>query len=173
MPMYEATLQGQMIEYFSEWFDVRQEVTSLCRKGRIDLIMYHRTDINKKYPFGLELKKKGVKRGGELGQWLNQAKQYTGMVFNEQKIFVFVFPQISHNYLREGVDISGHDVHADGIKGWHYNVNSFLYRCFGIGELQKYKNWKNKEHCRLVLNTNLIWDSSKPAYFNIDKLNVL
>ncbi len=169
----EAATKEQFIKYFSEWFNIRPEVTSECKAGRIDIVMYHKTDMNKEYPFGLELKRKDVKRGTELGAWMVQANGYTKLKFNNQSLRVFVYPQISDRYLKEGSDISQHNVYEDGINGWHYNVNSFLFKAFGIGELQKYKNWKKQSRCRLVINTYPIWDSNDPWRFNIDKLKVL
>ena len=173
MEIPEVQTQTKMFEYFANWFTVYKEVTSKCRKGRIDLILFHKTDLLKRYPFGVEIKRVSIKRGGELGQWLNQARDYTSMSFMDQLIHVFVYPQVSFNYLKEGTDISQHDIFADGIMGLHYNVNSFLYRSFKIGEIQKYKHWKLGWQCRFVMNTFLIWDSANPTYFNIDKLNNL
>lgn len=169
----EETTKEQFIKYFSQWFEIKAEVKSECKAGRIDIRMFHKTDILKQYPFGVELKRKNIKRGTDLGEWVLQASEYAKLKFDNRFLHVFIYPQISDKYLKEGIDISQHDVYADGINGWHYNVNSFLYKAFKIGEVQKYKNWRGKQYCRFVLNNTQIWDSSNPMYFNIDKLNNL
>jgi len=77
----EADIQDRLINYFSKWFHVDFEITSDCRKRRIDIMMFHHTDNDKLYPMGIELKKTNVKRGGDIAKWCNQASDYTKLTF--------------------------------------------------------------------------------------------
>lgn len=165
----EADLHDRLSKYFSNWFDVQFEITSDCRKRRIDILMFHHSDNEKLYPIGIELKKTGVKRGGDIAKWCMQAKDYTTLSFKGFKPTVFIAPQISGWYLDEGERISKHDVELSGYMGSHNNVNSFLYQSFGFGELQKYY-YKNIGCMRLVINTFIIWDCKEPSKLNYSKL---
>lgn len=155
------------------FLDIKPEATSLCRKGRVDVFMTHKTDLLKKYPIAIELKKKGVKGGSELGRWLNQAAGYAKMQFCDHPTRIIVFPQVSFEYLQEGTEIISHDVYSHDMRGVHYNVNSFLWQAFDVGELQKYKTRHGKMAYRIVINCMRVWDSIDPWYFNIDKLDKL
>lgn len=95
------------------------------------------------------------------------------MQFCDYPTRIIVAPQVSFNYLKEGDDISQHDVFSHDMHGVHYNVNSFLWQSFGVGELQKYNNRQGKWRFRIVINCMRVWDSDSPAYFNIDKLDML
>lgn len=168
--MSEADIQDRIIEYFSKWFDVEFEITSDCRKRRIDILMFHHSDSQKLYPIGIELKKTGVKRGGDLAKWCMQAKDYTELSFNGFIPTVFIYPQITGWYLDEGERISKHNVELPGYMGSHNNVNSFLYQSFGFGELQKYYI-NDISKARLVINTYIIWDCKEPYTLNYQRLH--
>lgn len=164
----ESDLQDRLINYFSKWFHVEFEITSTCSTRRIDILMFHHCDNDKLYPIGIEIKKTDVKRGGEIAGWCLQAKAYTQLSFKGFTPTVFIYPQISGWYLDEGERVSKHNVELSGSAGSHNNVNSFLYKSFGFGELQRYNAGK---YCRLVINTYIIWDSAYPYSFNITKLS--
>lgn len=168
----ESHLQGRLILYFSKWFNVDFEVRSLCGTKRIDIVMYHNTDKFRQFPIGIEIKKTNIKRGSDIGQWCNQASEYTKLYFHEKRCYIFIVPQISGWYINEGERVKQHDVHAHGYLGAHNNINSFLYKSFGFGEIQKYLG-RAENHLRLVMNTNLIWQSEYPFDLNTDKLQSL
>lgn len=165
----EADIQDRLIEYFSKWFTVEFEITSDCRKRRIDIFMFHKSDNDKLYPIGIEIKKTGVKRGGDIARWCTQAKGYTDSSFKGFRPTVFIAPQISGWYLDEGERISKHNVEHAGYMGSHNNVNSFLYQSFSFGELQKYYIG-DTAFMRMVINTYIIWDSKYPNNINHERL---
>jgi len=167
----EADIQDRLINYFSKWFHVDFEITSDCRKRRIDIMMFHHTDNDKLYPMGIELKKTNVKRGGDIAKWCNQASDYTKLTFKGCNPLVFIYPQISGFYLDEGSMVHKHDVDLSGSAGAHNNVNSFLYQSFGFGELQKYRH-DNNQFARLTINTYIIWDSRQPMFINHEKIKM-
>jgi hypothetical protein len=165
----EKVLQDKVFNYFKTNFNVFSEITSKCKKRRIDLLMYHNTDLNKDYPIGIELKKTSVKRGGHIGDWCNQASEYTKLEFNNHIPLIFIAPQISGWYLDEGERVAKHDVEKPYLAGAHNNVNSYLYKAHGFGEMQKFYDNKGVGNFRLVINTYIIWDSLNPTFFNIEK----
>lgn len=171
----EADLQDRLIQFFGKWFDVYFEVTSLCGKFRIDLLMYHNSDTQRNYPIGIEIKKNSIKRGTDIGKWCQQAGNYTKVLFDEKYATVFTAPQISGSYLEEGKLMAKHDVYAHGYLGAHHNINSFLYKSFGIGELQKFKSvWpRPAERARLVINCKEIWSSQYPTTLRTDIISNL
>ena len=165
----EHDLRDRLVNYFSNWFEVDYEVTSLCRTKRIDLLMFHFSDTDKLFPFGIEIKKTNVKRGGDIAKWCIQANSYTKLKFNGYTPIVFVTPQISGWYLDEGERVSKHNVELSGYMGCHNNVNSFIYKCFNLGELQQYEI-NNIKYLRFTINTYQIWDSRTPTVINNNKL---
>lgn len=165
----EAELQDRLVNWFSKWFDVYFEQRSDCGKCRIDLLLYHQSDYQREFPIGVEIKKDKLKRGVDIAKWCLQSQRYATTTFGGKKAHIFTAPQISGWYLEEGRLVNKHKVENDGVSGMHHNVNSFLYRGFGIGELQKYvSNWpdKGKTSYRLVLNQKAIWESTTPYTFN-------
>lgn len=173
--MPEIILEDRLVNYFGKWFDVYFQVRSLCGKHRIDLLLFHNSDKSQQYPIGIEVKKGDIKRGTDIGKWCVQAKSYSSALFFEKKATIFTAPQISGWYLDEGKFVKKHPVETAGALGCQNNVNSFLYRSFGIGEMQKYtKNWPvKKEHFRLVINTFEIWSSETPYILLTDILDKL
>jgi hypothetical protein len=165
----ERELQGRLIKYFANYFYVLSEVPSSCLKRRIDLLMYHYSDTTKEYPIGIELKRTSVKRGTNIAEWCLQASEYTKLIFNNQTPLVFIAPQISGWYLDEGERVAKHDVQKPYTAGSHNNVNSYLYKAHGFGELQKFYDYNKVGKFRLVINTFIIWDSLNPTFFNIEK----
>lgn len=165
----ERELQSRLIKYFANYFNVLTEVKSNCGTRRIDFILYHYSDIKKAYPVGIELKKTSKKRGSDIGEWCIQASQYTKLQFINQKPLIFIAPQISGWYLDEGERVSKHNVEKPYSAGSHNNVNSYLYKAHGFGELQKYYSYNGIKKSRLVINTYIIWDQLHPTFFNIEK----
>jgi hypothetical protein len=131
--------------------------------------MFHFSDTDKLFPFGIELKKTNVKRGGDIAKWCIQANDYTKLKFNGHTPIVFVTPQISGWYLDEGERVSKHNVELSGSNGCHNNVNSFIYRSFNIGELQKYYIGPTA-YFRFTINSYQVWDSQNPTVINYQKL---
>ncbi|CAB5216917.1 hypothetical protein UFOVP198_23 [uncultured Caudovirales phage] len=169
--MTEQEIEDGIVEYFSKWFDVHFQVKSLSGKSRIDVIMYHNSDIARDYPIGIEIKKTQKKRGTMIGDWCVQARRYTNELFHEKKATIFIYPQITGDYLKEGDFVSQHDHLSGGFYAAHNNVNPFLYKCFEIGELQKYGIKRNK--VRLAINSYVIWESENPNFLDIVRLNKL
>jgi hypothetical protein len=170
LPHHEAVLQDKLMRFLGKWFDVCMEVTSDCSSGRIDLLMYHRTDKYQQFPIGIEIKPHLFKKGTEVGAWCRQAQRYTECTFDTKTATIFTAPQISGFYLKEGSMMNQHKVEEAGDLGRHYNVNPFLYRSFGIGELQKYEQKQKYRirgtHYRLVINCKEIWTSEDGYQFN-------
>lgn len=164
----EKELHKRLHVYFSSNFQVFSEITSNCKKRRIDILMYHNSDIDMSYPIGIEIKKTNIKRGGHIAEWCIQASDYTRLEFNNQKALIFITPQISGWYLDEGERVSQHNVEKPFTAGSHNNVNSYLYKSHGFGELQKYYDYNKKGAFRLVVNTWIIWDSFNPSFFNME-----
>lgn len=167
----EKELQGRLIKYFANYFFISSEVTSSCGKRRIDLLMHHYSDTNKQYPIGIELKKTSVKRGINIAEWCLQASEYTRLIFMNQTPLVFIAPQISGWYLDEGERVAKHNVEKPYSAGAHNNVNSYLFKAHGFGELQKFYDYNGIGRFRLVANTYIVWDSLNPNFFNIEKYN--
>lgn len=157
----EKELQHNTASYFSKWFDVEREIKSDCLKRRIDILMFHKSDKENILPIGIEIKIVDTKKGSELADWCLQAQHYSTLSFRQFKPTIFILPQITGNYLDEGLLINKHNIESPGIKGVHNNVNSFLYKAFNFGEVQKYK-FNNIYYSRLVINTKQIWDSRIP-----------
>ena len=149
--------------YFSKYFEVLKEKKDDSGKFRFDLILYHPTDKQKNYPLVIECKKDGRKKGKNIAEWCIQCKNYSTLLFNGKKIYVFCYPQISHFYLIEGSFLSPHspDYHVG-------NINSFLYASFNFGEVLKIK----KENMIYVLcvNNKIVWRSDYSHIINFDKL---
>lgn len=162
----ETELQDKLTLYFSKYFVVDIEVRSNCSKARIDFLMFHNTDTIKLYPIGIELKKTDIKRGADIGRWCKQAEKYTVLFFKTHQPTVFITPQITGWYLTEGERMHPHNPEEKGSIGCQNNVNSFLYKAFGIGELQQYYDHSNKKQLRFVVNTYEIWSSENPREFN-------
>jgi hypothetical protein len=166
----EYQLRNKMHDYFAEWFHVYPEQTSLCGKKRIDLILFHTTDNFRCYGIGLELKRDTYKRGNELGKWLKQANAYHNYRFMDNRVlFPAVYPNISENYLREGVKMAQHNIETD----MHHNVNSMLWSAHNIGELIKCKDYNGSEYCKFLFNNYVVWDSRQPYVLRVDKFEKL
>ena len=165
----ELELHKRIVNYFNQWFNIQSEVTSDCKTKRVDILLFHKSDTDKLFPIAIELKKTNVKRGTDIANWCIQANGYTKLSFNKYKPVIFITPQISGWYLDEGERVSKHPIELPGSYGCHNNINSFLYRSFNFGELQKY--YFNQIQCfRFVINTYQIWDSRQPNIFNIKQL---
>ena len=169
----EKELQNKIGQYLSNYFEVQFEKVSDCKKSRIDIFMYHKSDVLEQYPIGIEIKRTNVKKGAEIAKWLLQSDRYTETTFNNQKTLIFICPQISGNYFEEGLNISKHDIYGASTYSCHHNVHTFLYGAFKVGEFQKFKCYNNKEHCRLAINTKIVWHSENPNSFNFERYSKL
>ena len=142
---------------------MEKEVWSTDHKKRIDLILLHNTDKTREYPIGIEIKTNDKKTGSTLGQWLNQAIEYTKKEFiNFGTLMVITYPQISGECLEEGKLMHPHDVYVKGDLACQHNVNTFLAQ-FNLGEFQKYKH-EGVMHTRIVFNSRLVWTSYKDIF---------
>lgn len=153
----EKELQQKIVTFLSNYFYVEQEVWSDAYKYRIDIVLVHKSDMNKEYPIGIEIKTDDKKTGSSLGQWLHQANNYTHENFKGYgRLMVITYPQISGQCLAEGMLMHPHNVYEKGDLACQHNVNTFLAQ-FAIGELQKYKH-NNGTYLRIVFNSKLVWD---------------
>lgn len=156
----EFDFQQKMIKYFEKYFNIYPEVWDVNMTKRIDLVLIHKSDKDKKFPFGIELKKHEKKRGKDVANWLKQASNYNDLDFKTfGKLLILVAPQISINYLREGIEMTNHE---NKEFEQHNNVNTFLAQ-FGIGEVMKitrHNNLKNifeKSLC-FVFNSKILYE---------------
>lgn len=153
----EKILQSKIAEYLSKYFHVELEVNNINRKSRIDIVIVHKTDTQRKYPIGIEVKLDAKKRGKDLAKWIKQSSRYAGTYFvNYGKLLIITYPQISGEYLREGVKMNNHEQQGDF--GQANNIGTFLSE-FSIGELQKYKHHTGRNLVRIVYKGQLIWDA--------------
>lgn len=153
----EKELQDKIALFLAAYFNVEKEVWSMDRKCRIDIAMVHKSDTERLYPIGIEIKTDDKKTGSSLGQWLKQANRYTLKSFiNYGKLLVITYPQISGKCLAEGMLMHPHNVFESGDLACQHNVNTFLGQ-FNIGELQKYQH-QDKTYLRIVFNSRMIWD---------------
>lgn len=147
----EAVMQLRTGKWFSKFFTVWYEVWDIIHKYRIDLIIIHKSDMDRKYPIGIEVKLTGKKRGKDLAMWLKQASNYADQNFiGFGKCLIATCPQISDFYLREGDRMSKHE----GQTMYANNVGTFIGQ-FNVGEVQKIDD----KDFRIVLKGQVIWDS--------------
>lgn len=157
----EKEVEKSLIDYLSKWFTVYSQVRSDCKKYRCDILMYHKERYEDQRPIIIEIKKESVKQGSSLGDWCNQANEYSEAKFHSKHPLVFIFPQISGIYFEEGCHVSPYSVVDED----HHNINSFLYGGFRIGELRKMK-YNEQPVFALVINNKTLWCSSKPWVLN-------
>lgn len=159
----EKELQEKIASFLAKYFDVEKEVWSIDYKNRIDITMFHKSDILHFYPIGIEIKTDDKKSGSTLGSWLKQCIGYTQKEFkNYGELMIITYPQIAEKCLSEGQLMSKHNVFESGILAHQNNVNTFLAQ-FGIGELQRYRH-EGKEYVRIVFNAKMIWDQRKDLF---------
>jgi len=157
----EAQLQDSLTKYLSRYFDVRNEVWSMDHKKRIDIAMIHKSDIEREYPIGIEIKTFDKKTGSDAGKWLKQAQGYSQLYFEGYgKMMVVIAPQFSENVFSEGILMHKHIF--EGSASPDHNVTTFLGQ-FSIGEFQRYdykhyRTGRKNRLSRVVFNGKIIWD---------------
>ena len=159
--MNEDELQAKLANYLSKYFVVKREVWSIDHKKRIDIAMFHKSDIEKAYPIGIEIKTFDKKTGSDAGKWMHQAQFYSELYFvGYGKMLIIVAPQFSENVFSEGKLMHIHIF--DGDASPDHNVSTFLGQ-FHLGEFQRYNytNHITKEKtrfARIVYKGLIIWD---------------
>jgi hypothetical protein len=157
----ESDLKIKMINYLTPFFLVEQEVWSTDNKKRIDLVIVHKSDLNKKYPIGIEIKKDDKKRGKQLALWLKQASVYSEKEFKGYgKCLITTCPQVSGFYLREGEFMNQHEF-ENGVSQDN-NIATFLSE-FNIGEFQKYTR-NSVTLYRIAYKGQIIWDRHENSF---------
>jgi len=152
----EKVLHEKMIRFLKRYFYVFSEVWSDDKTSRIDLVILHHSDKERKYPIGIEIKVKEKKTGRSLADWLRQAIRYTENTFKGfGKCLIITCPQISGYYLKEGSEMHQHE-DEKGCREDH-NASTFLGQ-FKIGEFQKYIGKFDKQYMRIVYKGSIIWD---------------
>lgn len=158
----EKILQLKLASFLSKYFEVDYEVWSVCGTKRIDLIIVHKLDIEKRYPIGIEIKVDDKKKGKQLADWIKQASTYSQLKFKGfGKCLIVTYPQVSGTYLNEGTEMNQH-IDEFGQCRKDHNIATFL-SSFGIGEMQRYyfsdyKTGTKKEYLRIVYLGQIIWD---------------
>jgi len=125
------------------------------------LVIIHRSDVDKKYPIGIEIKKDDKKRGKQLACWLKQATIYSEKEFKGYgKCMIITCPQVSGYYLREGEFMNQHDFE----EGYEHdnNIATFLSE-FNIGEFQKYTR-NSVTLGRIAYKGQIIWDRKEDSF---------
>lgn len=155
--MDEKDLQNKLEGFLSRFFHVGHEVCSCPpHERRIDIMLVHKSDIDKNFPIGIEVKVAEKKTGTDLANWIKQAYDYSKITWKDYgRVLMVTYPQISELYLREGERMQKHV--NNGAAGQGHNVATFLSQ-FGIGELQKYRDRNGSEMCRIVYKGQRIWD---------------
>ena len=160
----EKVLQELIFNKLSLCFHVESEVWSSCRSRRIDLVAVHKSDVAYGYGIGIEVKKFDSKTGADIAKWLQQAADYSKLVWNTYgRIMVIVAPQMSGYVFEEGqLTDKGHL--KDGRPTPHHNFSTFLGQ-FNIGELQtythtSYPDYRQHKRVRIVFKGSPIWDET-------------
>jgi len=155
----ESKLRDNLVTYLNKYFITEIEVKSINNKGRLDLVLLHKSDIERKYPLGIEIKKINRKKGKNIGDWIKQIERYQNYDFNHYgKVLTFIFPQLSDLYFTEGILMHKHHAFRHDIYGAQHNISTFLGQ-LGIGELQFYDDKQYKIQARLVFCGSIIWNS--------------
>ena len=170
----EKVLKELIFNKLSLCFHVESEVWSSCRSRRIDLVAVHKSDVAYGYGIGIEVKKFDSKTGADIAKWLQQAADYSKLVWNTYgRIMVIVAPQMSGYVFEEGqLTDKGHL--KDGRPTPHHNFSTFLGQ-FNIGELQtythtSYPDYRQHKRVRIVFKGSPIWDETYDV-FNYDAYN--
>lgn len=170
----EKVLQELIFNKLSLCFHVESEVWSSCRSRRIDLVAVHKSDVAYGYGIGIEVKKFDSKTGADIAKWLQQAADYSKLVWNTYgRIMVIVAPQMSGYVFEEGqLTDKGHL--KDGRPTPHHNFSTFMGQ-FNIGELQtytytSYPDYRQHKRVRIVFKGSPIWDETYDV-FNYDAYN--
>ena len=172
--MTEKELQYKTCQYFSKHFNVEYEVWSVDMKSRIDLVLVHKSDINKTFPFGIEMKKADMKKGKNIADWIKQGCLYSQKEFKGYgKLIILLAPQLSYEYLKEGNNVHSHEL--DGMKQ-HCNVNTMLGQ-FGLGETMKLSRFnlstkQHKETICFVFSGNILYEYDNDLV-NLDKIQAI
>jgi len=139
MKLTEAQLQLNAQEDLNNYFDtVDREVWGNYNgtKKRIDFIVKKDS-----YVFGIEVKSKKKKKGGDLASWVNQAINYQNFEWNNYGKIPILISSLSWHVF-DVVDKNKYDVHKHTDKTGHHNFNGFLGAITGLGEIMKVKNYK-------------------------------
>lgn len=169
--MTEKELQYKTGGYFAKNFNIEYEVWSEDMKSRIDIVLVHKTDIKKTYPFGIELKKADMKKGKNIADWIKQGQIYSKKDFKGYgRLIVLLAPQLSYEYLKEGNKVHSHEL--DNLKQ-HCNVNTMLGQ-FGIGEIMKLSRFnviskKHNENLCFVFSGNILYEYEND-FIDYDKI---
>lgn len=168
--MSEKEFQDKMIKFLKHYFYVFSEVWSTDSQCRIDLVIIHFSDKERKYPIGIEIKIDDIKRGKNLALWIKQGERYSKKDFKGfGKMPVIACPQISGLYFKEGEYMHQH--FKEGSYSADNNVGTFLGQ-FGMGEFQKYYWSFDVTKYRIVFKGKILWDMKDNILrmHNYDKL---
>lgn len=157
----EKELQIKMQTFLSRYFLIELEVKSTDGKRRIDMVIVHKSDLQKAYPIGIEVKINEKKTGKDIAAWLKQANDYSFKKFiGYGQCLIVTCPQISGLYLREGELMHQHET-DEGCKPDH-NVSTFIGH-FNIGEVQKYFRNGRGFLC-IVFKSRIIWEQHNDIF---------
>lgn len=170
----EFEFRDKVMQGLNKWFETEMEISSIDRTSRIDLLMFHKSDIKRIYPIGIELKNPVHKKGTEIGSYVKQSIRYSTKQFLKYpKILTLLYPQLSGIYfdeVKENGFVSSHNVFDKGHLGYHNNFSTFL-GSLGVGEFQFYYDDYNVKRYRIVKSGKLYWDS-KTNELHIENLDL-
>lgn len=177
---HEKIFADKVMNRLSAYFKIESEVWSKCGKNRIDYVI---TDISTGFPFGIEFKQLGGKRGEEIGEHILQATRYVQSEFRVndvwQRIPIMICPPISFITL-QAPELLSLKIDENALNGnsefyrdrhnrnlEHHTVNGML-GAFHVGEIRSYKreHFKTKEevqYLRFVFSNKTLWDEA-PEY---------
>ena len=168
----EKDFAEKVVARLSSWFNVQPEITSRCRRYRIDYILSHKKRFNTY--FGIEFKDYNHKRGMNLGEHIDQSMRYARAEFEVdigmfKRIPIFICPPISYTYLMCPVPESKqlfksafpqsshreyfHDRHPKNCT--HHTVNGML-GALGMGEVRTMMVREN-QYLYFSFSNKMIW----------------
>lgn len=167
----ELELERRLAARFARYFDVYRQVWDVTMKSRIDLVIQHKDS-----PWlvaGIEVKNTTRKKGAELADFCLQAQRYSHCTWRGfehfGKIPIFIYPELSSTYLdyfdpaekpRKPKHVRNHQ---------HHNVNSFLGRAFGIGEVQTVTGYTGEKMLGLRFANKSVW---REFYYGADLADI-
>ena len=140
----EENFKNKLHAFFYPMFEVQREVTSECGKARIDMLL----TVHGTYHFGLECKKINKKKGEEIGEYIQQAHEYSKLKWRYRNgLFIqapiFICPALSYDYLlmnEKTFVIDNQTYHQDRHDKFHrhHTVNGML-GVWNVGDVRKNK----------------------------------